>query len=232
MLISVFGKRGSGKTTIIKGNINYFPGPVVIIDALGNFPKEKYPMHFTSIKDCLNNMEYYAREIKQDPRKLKQLDKIFVLQTPDVDSAVEIISAGLWEISEKYGIGGTLVLDEVDMFSYTKGSCLDQLVRYGRNKNIHLLTGCRRPAELSRNFTAGANKVYIFRTQEPRDIDYFSSGLLGDRAEELLSLPSYSGILIDYDRNELCKFNIDIHGNINIIKTEPLENQNPLEEKQ
>jgi len=224
MLISVFGKRGSGKTTIIRGNIEYFPGPVVIIDALGNFPKEEYPMHFTSISELINNLEYYARSIKNDPKKEKELDKIFVIQTPDVDSAVELISATLWELSEKYSVGGTLVLDEVDMFQYSKGSCLDQLVRYGRNKGIHLVTGCRRPAELSRNFTAGANKVYIFRTQEPRDIDYFKAGLLGDRAEELLTLPSYSGLLIDYDRNELCNFYIDINGKVYIIKAQPLEN--------
>lgn len=223
MLISVFGKRGSGKTTIIRGNIEYFPGPVVIIDALGNFPKEEYPMHFTSISELINNLEYYARSIKNDPKKENELDKIFVIQTPDVDSAVELISATLWEVSEKYGIGGTLVLDEVDMFTYSKGSCLDQLVRYGRNKGIHLLTGCRRPAELSRNFTAGANKIYIFRTQEPRDIDYFKAGLLGDRAESLMSLPSYHGLLIDYDRNELCNFYIDIDGKVNIIKSTPLE---------
>lgn len=227
MLIDVFGKRGSGKTTIIRGNIEEFPGPVVVIDALGNFDYPEY-IHTTKISECIQNMEYYAREISSDPKKESELEKIIVIQNPDVDSCCELISAALWEIAEKYNIGGTLVLDEVDMFTYSKGSCLDQLVRYGRNKNIHLITGCRRPAELSRNFTAGANKIFIFRTQEPRDIEYFRAHL-GDRAYELQSIPQYSGFLLDFDRNELCRFRIDENGKIFIMKSESLENQTEVE---
>jgi len=82
-----------------------------------------------------------------------------------------------------------------------------------------LLTGCRRPAEISRNITAGANRLYLFRTQEPRDIEYFRS-IIGDRAFELMDVPQYSGLYLDYDSQEIGRFRIDEKGEVFILSKE------------
>lgn len=218
MLICVFGKRGSGKTTIIKGSLEELPGPVVVIDVLGNFDSDEY-IQTDDLGDCVDYVTDYAR----DP---KGKIKVFVLKTPDPDLATEYMSSILWELH-----GGTLVLDEVDSITYQKGSCFDQLIRYGRNRNVNIITGCRRPAELSRNITAGANKIYVFQTQEPRDIDYFKSTVLGEKAKNLNILSQYSGILVDYDRNEFCQYKIDQSGKLFILNGEPFH-KIETEEKQ
>lgn len=207
MLINIFGKRGSGKTHLIGKNLESFPGPVAVIDILGNFAsltdKEENPLYpvTDSISEFISWLEDY------DPED--SLEKVFILTPADPGTAVDFVSAGLWEIH-----GGTLVLDEVDAFNPTDAPCFDQLIRYGRNRNVHLITGCRRPAEISRNITAGANRIYVYQTQEPRDIEYFEATILGKDAEKLISLPKYHGLFIDYDEGVKGNFRVDDKGKV------------------
>lgn len=210
MLINFFGKRGSGKTTVIRGTIKYCRPPVVIIDILGNF--DEFTMNkagigsiqVDKISDAINFLEKYSKKEVET--------KVVVLKTSDPDLAVDFMSAALWE-----NHGGTLVLDEVDGFSFANAPCFDQLVRYGRNRDVDLITGCRRPAEVSRNITAGANKIFVFQTQEPRDIDYFQSTVLGQEAEKLINIPKFHGLYTDYDSNQNGSFKIDVDGNIYLL---------------
>lgn len=203
MLINFFGKRGSGKTTVIKGQLDDCHGPVVVIDILGNFNEPKY-VQTDDLSECILLVKDYL-----DTHDKSDKEKIFVLKTADPNMAVEYMSAVLWHAQ-----GGTLILDEVDEFSVHEAPCFDQLIRYGRNKNIDLITGCRRPAEISRNITAGANQIFCFQTQEPRDIDYFRATILGEEAEKLMTLPKHSGLYADYDLNELGSFTVDTNGKI------------------
>lgn len=203
MLICIFGMRGSGKTTLIKGNLEKFRGPVVNIDLLGNYPDPEY-IQTSKISECIKNISYFVKSENKE-----ELQKIITLKTNDPDLAVDYVSAALWEAG-----GGTLVLDEADGFNETNAPCFDELVRYGRNRNVDLITGCRRPFEISRNITAGANKIYVFRTNEPRDIDYFKSTVLGEMAEKLREIPKYHGIFVDYDNETMGLFKTDENGTI------------------
>lgn len=210
-LICIFGKRGSGKTTLIKGQLNNFPGPVVVLDILGNFNDESY-IQLTSTSETIDNIKYY-KENKDDP----DINKIIVLKPSNPNLAVEYISSTLWNIE-----CGTLVIDEADAFSMSEAPCFDQLIRYGRNKGVNIVTGCRRPAEISRNITAGANKIFIFQTQEPRDVDYFESTVLGKDAEKLMNLLQFHGLWLDYDERTTGEFKIDLSGEILKLNEKPL----------
>lgn len=229
MLICFFGMRGSGKTTAIKGNLENFRGPVVNLDLLGNYPDPEY-IQTSSISEMIRNISYY---LKQENKS--ELQKIIVLKTQTPDEAIDFASAALWEAG-----GGTLVIDEADGFNDTNAPCFDQLVRYGRNRNVDLITGCRRPYEISRNITAGANKIYIFRTNEPRDIEYFKSTVLGEKAEKLRSLPKYHGIYVDYDNEVTGIFKTDENGVIYRLSSDKIsenmelsfsENQNDFSDE-
>lgn len=203
MVINFFGRRGSGKTYTIKAQIPDCKSPIVIIDYLGNFKNYPGAIQTTKISDCINKIR----------ENLDAENKVIInLQTYDYNLAADYLSAAMWECQ-----GGTLILDEVDGIDMSEAPCFDQIIRYGRNagpKNgVHLITGCRRPAELSKNITAAANKFYCFQTHEPRDMDYFSE-LFGQKAYELLTMPTHSGLFLDYDKNEIGRFTVDSAGMI------------------
>jgi len=232
MLVNVFGKRGSGKTFLIRRTIKYCEAPIVIIDLLGNFGLEHFPKSYQteSISDCCEKIvEYnqYQAADKNTRAFMDEIPSVIVIQPDDPNEAIDYISALMWE----EWAGGTLVIDEADGFSYDQAKYFSKLIRYGRNRGIHLLTGCRRPAELDRNITAGANSLYIFQTQEPRDVEYYSKTLLGkEQAESLKSLPDYHGLFINYDKKTTGVFKTDERGDVIILKEKPMnQNQNEID---
>lgn len=207
MVINFFGRRGSGKTTTIRGNLKYCRPPIIVVDVLGNFDDPAF-RKTTSLYEAVEIVSEFHR--KRDPRKpLIPGTDVLVIQTGNPELAADYMSAAIWKIN-----GGTLVLDEVDAIKYKDGSCFDEYIRYGRNHNGDLITGCRRPAELDRNITAAANKFYCFSTHEYRDIEYFQNSVFGARAMQLQSMPQYTGLFIDYDKKVTGKFKIDREGNI------------------
>lgn len=211
-LFCIFGKRGSGKTHLISKNLETFPGPVAVVDVLGNFQIETedddgnlellYPTT-TSTAEFIGWLENW----KPDDE-----NKVFVLMPGEPSVSLDYVCAGLWELR-----GGTLVLDEVDAFKISEAPCFDQIIRYGRNYDINLITGCRRPAEISRNITAGANKVLIYQTQEPRDVDYFEETVLGTEAQKLPTLLKFHGLIVDYDNGTTGEFAVDEAGQVLIL---------------
>ncbi len=219
MLVNIFGKRGAGKTTMIRASLPQCQGPVVVLDILGNFTQkrnekgEKIPPFFRETESISTGVEYLNEYLKNPDEK----NKIIVLRTADPDLSIDFMSAALWEAKR-----GTLVIDEADGFDIHSSPCFDWLIRYGRNRNIDLLTGCRRPAEISRNITAGANRIYAFRTQEPRDIEYFRATVFGDRAFELMEVEPYSGLYVDYDLLEIGRFSMKADGSVFILTRESI----------
>lgn len=216
MVINVFGRRGSGKTTLIRGNLRDMRWPVLIVDVLGNYnipcaPNSNIPIFQTDeLADTILKVKSWKDKKKPDEKL------IINLTTPDPELAADYLSSVIWEIN-----GGTLVLDEIDSISIKEGSCFDQYIRYGRNHFGDLITGCRRPAELARGVTAAANKIFAFQTHEMRDIEYFYS-IYGERADELMKIERFTGLWIDYDTNETGTYAMDINGLIRFTKREPL----------
>lgn len=225
MLVNIFGKRGAGKTHQIKYAIGLCETPVVVLDILGNFADIPNSYQTDSLSDCLQKIKDFNvySEASEDERSfMEEIPPVIVLQPADPDEAIDFVSSMMW-----HEWGGTLVIDEADGFSMTNAPCFSQLIRYGRNHGVHILTGCRRPAELDRNITAGANCIYIFQTQEPRDIEYFAKTLIGkEQAERLKSLPDYHGLFINYDKKTIGVFKTDEKGQTLIIE------ENSIRQKQ
>lgn len=201
MVINFFGRRGSGKTTAIRGQLQDCRAPVIIIDILGNYADLENCYHTHDLGDLIH-------ALKQNHSRQNEF-MFFCLKSHSPTLAANYLSAVIWELN-----GGTLVLDEVDSIQVKEGSCFDKYIRYGRNHHGDLITGCRRPAELDKNITAAGNKFYCFNTHEPRDIEYFQNALFGERATMLLNLPPYHGLFLDYDSHIWGEFHIDINGNI------------------
>lgn len=205
MVINFFGRRGSGKTNTIKGQLKDCRPPVLIVDVLGNFDDSRF-IQCSELSEAILETKAYISKRKNLIDK--SIPYVINLKTADPTSAADYFSSVIWEIN-----GGTLILDEVDSVSVKEGSCFDQYIRYGRNHAGDLITGCRRPAELSKNITAAANKFYCFGTHEIRDIDYFYS-IFGDRAQQLMTMPRYHGLFMDYDKEITGTFCTNIQGQI------------------
>ena len=217
MLVNIFGKRGAGKTHMIKRALQDCEAPVVVLDILGNFDQTPNSYQTDSLSDALQKIvdyNVYSGATDAERGLMEETAPVIVLQPADPDEAINFVSALLWE-----EWGGTLVIDEADGFSITNAPCFSQLIRYGRNHGVHILTGCRRPAELDRNITAGANCIYIFQTQEPRDVEYFSKTLIGKaQAERLINLPEYHGLFVNYDKKTTGLFKTDQTGQVFILE--------------
>lgn len=203
MLVCLFGKRGTGKTHLISAIVETLNGPVINFDFLGNYPEVK-GKHTDSVKDAAAWLMNWTTEAKE---------KVLTFKPAQVESAVDIICQAAWEKGNC-----TLLIDEVDMIQYKLTPHFDYLIRYGRNRGVHMLVACRRPFEISRNITAGANAIYIFQTQEPRDVEYYSKSILGKNAQKLMTLPKYHGIVIDYDRERTGIFNVDSTGQLFFVE--------------
>lgn len=221
MLVNIFGKRGAGKTHMIKHTIPQCEAPVVVLDLLGNFDELPDAFQTDSIADALEEIKrynYYQGASEGERGLMEEPAPIIVLQPQNADEAIEFVSSMMLEEE-----GGTLVLDEADAFEMSKDSAFNYLIRYGRNFGVHVLTGCRRPAELNRNITAGANCIYIFQTQEPRDIEYFAKTLIGkEQAERLKNLPPHHGLFINYDTKTIGMFKTDDQGAVWILSENKL----------
>lgn len=199
MLVVLFGKRGTGKTYLIAETAKTLKGPVLMLDFLGNF---------NDVKGFKTQSTESATKWLLD-YKSQDKEKICILTPSNVDLSVDAICDAAWVKGNC-----TLVIDEVDMISYSGCRGFDYVVRYGRNRGIHLLLASRRPAEISRNITAGANAIYIFQTQEPRDIEYYSKTLVGEHAEKLMTLPRHHGVMLDYDRERIGIFQVNSDGEV------------------
>ncbi|PWU22990.1 hypothetical protein C5B42_04435 [Candidatus Cerribacteria bacterium 'Amazon FNV 2010 28 9'] len=206
MLITVFGRRGSGKTTMIRHMIPLQKRPVVVIDILGNFQNDDYP-HVTTHShiEALSEIKSYVHEPKKHPG-------IIVVFDSNMDRCVDYLSSALWKIN-----GGTLVIDEADAISIPESPCFDEAIRYGRNHGINLITGCRRPAELSKNITAGSDLALCLTTHEPRDIEYYCDFLGDDLAAQLPTLKPHHGVYRDFINKRSGTFRSDASGKMHVI---------------
>lgn len=206
MVVNFFGKRGTGKTTAIRGQVRFCKAPVFVLDVLGNFDEPHMsavspPVDVLVVSSSAEALSYIADHEARDWKPV-------VVRTSDPTADAEYLVTATMHTQ-----GGTLVIDEIDSIDRTKARCFDQFVRYGRNWGGDLLTGCRRPAEIPRNLTAAADKFYCYGTHEPRDVEYFWE-LFGEEAQRLTQLPKYHGLFLDYHNGLRGEFCVDPGGQL------------------
>ena len=152
-IVTVLGKRGSGKTFLTKERIiPELPLPVFILDSLAEY---RGGVVYNSVD------AWYAR-LSTDTRGCRRW--IFRLTE---DEQVDLFFKAVWYVE-----GCSVVIEEADLFCspFSTTPSLDRLVRYGRHKAITMVFISRRAAEISRNVTAQSDQIITFRQTEPRDI--------------------------------------------------------------
>lgn len=178
----VFGRKGSGKTTLVQEIIREFPR-VFVIDSLAEYDKgfsvvDGKRSSIEAMRDTMEEADLFGRSHR--PRFRLSLRVLDVLENLELmDYAFEFP-------------GTLIVVEETSL--YTKSHFLPteiaKLVRYGRHRSIDQIYVARRPSEVSRDLTAQADLIVSFQQQEPRDIKYLRD-VAGEEAEQVKHLPKY-----------------------------------------
>lgn len=167
LIINVFGKKGSGKTYFVKTKLIPCFKRVVILDALNEY-NYFYCNEITTFVEVLEanlNRNFFRLVYKpQDGQEEKFFKLMYACKNI------------------------TLVIEETDLFynAFTQNTNLLKLIKYGRHRNLNLITISRRPSEIGSLLRAQADIVITFQQTLKRDIEYFKFYL--DNPEDLTKL--------------------------------------------
>lgn len=161
------GKKGTGKTTLVKNLI--------------------YKLYGEQVERVL----VYDSMLEYDFQPLKSFKNFSGIKriTPNIFNADD--NTVFEKVTQLvYEMGNLLyVVDEVDLFcsaNYTPLS-LQKIFRYGRHFKIDMIIVTRRPAAIPRHLTAMIDEFYLFKSHEARDLKYYEDlqTNLGQRVKNL-----------------------------------------------
>ncbi len=179
-IIFVSGQRGSGKSYWVKNFIKTLPR-CFIYDSLGEYEGDQRFLNCDAIIDFLI----------QDELKPQFFTAIFdPYNHEDFPYFCRIMLAR----GDMY-----VVIEEIDLFTSPLNTPpeLMKLIKYGRHYGIQIIGISRRPAEVSRQFTAQSTRFVIFGQREPRDLQYFRS-VIGTQADQIPALDIGHHLDVDF----------------------------------
>jgi len=172
----IFGRKGSGKTTIAKELIKYEKHKHIIIwDFLGEYENG---LIITEEKEFMK----YIKTIKAG----EQLEAIIRFDK-DVYTKFDNLCKKVWKIKNTL-----LVIEEADSICSSSyiGNGLASLIRYGRHRNIDIIGITRRPSDINRLLTSQADTVCCYKFIEPRDVKYLTD-YMQIEPEKIMELKQY-----------------------------------------
>lgn len=200
-ITTIFGKTGSGKTTLINEILPALPRPVLILDTMGEFSDG---LQF----DTALELRDYIAEGRPNATG------IYILNA-QTDRDSDLFFRFL--VSAKAPL--TAVVDEIDLFCNPRQihDDLAQTIKYGRHWGQNLVCASRRAAEVHRNITAQSDCLISFRQTEPGDIRTLKQSYAD--AEKLPDLRADKYEFLIFGRWEHLPF-ADILRNLPIANTE------------
>lgn len=182
-LMAIFGRRGTGKSTLCKSIQKAFPR-LIVIDLLHEYTK----------KDCdylVDDFETFgAVLVKLLEAKKKRFRVVYQFdvenssdETEEFDRAMKLI----------YHFGNCMVVIE-EIHHYMKREYmtewLKKLVLVGRHRGVGLIATSQRPAEVSKTFVSQCHHVFAGVTFEKNDLKYFAD-TIGDASERLQNVKPF-----------------------------------------
>ncbi len=176
LILTIFGMKGSGKSTLVKKILPEFPR-VIVLDTNQEYERD-VAVIFSDLLEAVDFLKGYAEN--DDPFSMAYV--------PD-----ELPEDGITFLRMAATVPRSLVVvDEAHM--YCSASVMpypvQRLVRLGRHSEISQVYVAQRPAALPRDLTAQSDLVVSFRQHEGRDVAYMT-GLFGRSAESLKTLSDY-----------------------------------------
>lgn len=171
----VIGKRGSGKSVLTKYLIRN-DRRLVVYDIMSEYV-DGVTFDDTERPEL---MEFWRHIYRQGFRI------IYRPLSPKVE--IEWLALAVFALGDL-----TFVIEEIDSICtpFDIPPPMQAIIQRGRHKNIELIGVTPAPFGIHRDLTRQAKDIFIFRTSEPRDIQYLRQ-LLGERIEaKLAALEQY-----------------------------------------
>ena len=174
-VIIIIGKRGSGKSYLANKLIEN-ERRLLVFDTLGEYQS-----------GVVFDAEY-AERFKEFWRHVYRGNFRLIYRPLKPDAEIDDIAELVFLLGNM-----TFLVEEVDCYctSYQISDAFAHIIQRGRHKDITLIGVTQRPYGIHRLLTSQAKELYVFSTNEPRDIDYLKT-LLGVEVEEKIkSLGQY-----------------------------------------
>lgn len=155
-ITAIFGRTGSGKTYLVKRILDRRKKENLIIwDFIGEY---KDGLIFQDLRTLI-------KYLKHKISKKEQIKAIVRIPKKDFDKLCMIVLKTRKVIFLIEELGSVTSANFCPEY-------LEELVRYGRHRDIELIATSKRPAECSRFYTSQATDLILFKIQEPIDISY------------------------------------------------------------
>lgn len=182
-VISVLGKRGSGKTTLGRTIQRAFPR-VVIFDRLHEYNSENTP----GAVFC-DSFESFAQKIIEtvEAKRFKIIYRFDIEKTnhdEELNQALRI----LW-----YRGSVLIVIEEVHVFAtaHHMPQWLKELILTGRHRGNGILITSQRPAEVHKTLLSQSHHLMVGPMHETNDLNYLRS-VLGAGVDKLPRLQQFT----------------------------------------
>lgn len=169
----VLGRRGSGKTTLVKAKLAAFPR-IIIVD-----PEHEYQGTVCDKLSKIYNLARTTLRFRLVYRPARGLASKGELEA--IDCLAQIA----------YTVGNLLlVIDEADRYARQGKDTLPYvrlLIDEGRHRDVGLIAVARRPGRIPKDLIENAGWLYLFHTHGAHSQKYLA-GIIGAEAEHLATL--------------------------------------------
>ena len=181
MISVVLGRRGCGKTTLIRGYVASKPR-LLIFDTLAEYGSSGRT--FSTIEPMISFVE--SRQYLQFRAVYQPID------SRDLEEAFSDFMRLCWIVGDC-----TIVIDEIDQVSSAVSVSpeLARNLRYGRHRKLFVIAASRRAAEVPRLITSQADELISFNQTEPRDVKYIEDYAGKTFAAKTTMLPRYHALI-------------------------------------
>lgn len=175
-VISVFGKKGYGKTTFIKKYLLPKYQKKIILDTMEEYHNDKSLVTGSAL-ETVEIVEYM----------LEQEKDFTIVQQSSFNEYEQLLDVVI-QIPEL-----TLVIDEIDKFGEPNSihPALKELYNTARHYQINLIGASRRPNQVNRIITSQSDLIIIFHTSEPSDLIYYKHYISKEIIERIRNLKKY-----------------------------------------